>query len=237
MLLDSSQHAKVTDFGISTTFGREDYTAETGTYRFMAPEVIVHKPYDYHCDVYSFGMVVWETLHGAVPFGNYQPLQAAFAVAMEGQRPDINLRKDLQCYEPLMRGAYLPRVAPARHDPLTRARYRPPCRLSAAHNPAAASTRAPPPSPGSALARRAVRSPRDERRGEFVRRARRGGRRRRRGRAAERVGRQLAAPAGLVARLVAHAGREEGRARRGGRRAAVAQGRGEVRSAAKGAGR
>ena len=39
VLLDDSRHAKVTDFGISTRFGRKDYTAETGTYRQMAPEV------------------------------------------------------------------------------------------------------------------------------------------------------------------------------------------------------
>ena len=47
--------SQVTDFGISTRFGRADYTAETGTYRQMAPEVILHKPYNYKCDVYSYG--------------------------------------------------------------------------------------------------------------------------------------------------------------------------------------
>ena len=38
VLLDAHQHAKVTDFGISTRFAL-DHTAETGTYRYMAPEV------------------------------------------------------------------------------------------------------------------------------------------------------------------------------------------------------
>ena len=37
VLLDADLHAKVSDFGISTTFGPE-HTAETGTYRSMAPE-------------------------------------------------------------------------------------------------------------------------------------------------------------------------------------------------------
>ena len=39
VLLDDSMHAKLTDFGVSTWFNRPDYTAETGTYRQMAPEV------------------------------------------------------------------------------------------------------------------------------------------------------------------------------------------------------
>lgn len=37
-------------------------TAETGTYRWMAPEVIEHKPYDEKADVFSFGIVLWELL-------------------------------------------------------------------------------------------------------------------------------------------------------------------------------
>ncbi|KAJ0771137.1 putative dual-specificity kinase TKL-Pl-4 family [Helianthus annuus] len=41
-------------------------TAETGTYRWMAPEVIEHKPYDHKADVFSFGVVLWELLTGKV---------------------------------------------------------------------------------------------------------------------------------------------------------------------------
>ena len=41
--------------GISRTFGGE-LTAETGTYRTMAPEVITHKQYGFKCDIYSFGV-------------------------------------------------------------------------------------------------------------------------------------------------------------------------------------
>ena len=102
VLLDEARHAKVTDFGISTRFGRAEYTAETGTYRQMAPEVILHKPYNYKCDVYSYGILLWETLHRQVPFTGFAPLQAAFAVAMEHARPPIALREQLQCYTPLI---------------------------------------------------------------------------------------------------------------------------------------
>ena len=38
VLLDEHLHVKLADFGISTGFGPE-HTAETGTYRYMAPEV------------------------------------------------------------------------------------------------------------------------------------------------------------------------------------------------------
>jgi serine/threonine protein kinase len=67
VLLTVEGHAKVTDFGIATRFGPE-HTAETGTYRFMAPEVISHQQYDMRCDTYSFGMLLWEMMHGEVPF-------------------------------------------------------------------------------------------------------------------------------------------------------------------------
>lgn len=106
VLLDDSRHAKVTDFGISTRFGRSDYTAETGTYRQMAPEVILHKPYNQKCDVYSYGILLWEALHRQVPFTGLAPLQAAFAVAMEHRRPTIALEGDLSVYRPLIEACW-----------------------------------------------------------------------------------------------------------------------------------
>ena len=38
VMLNEAKTAKVSDFGIATRFAAE-HTAETGTYRFMAPEV------------------------------------------------------------------------------------------------------------------------------------------------------------------------------------------------------
>ena len=106
VLLDEARHAKVTDFGISTHFGRPDYTAETGTYRQMAPEVILHKPYNYKCDVYSYGVLLWEVLHRQVPFIGFAPLQAAFAVAMEHARPCIDLNTEFLCYASLIKSCW-----------------------------------------------------------------------------------------------------------------------------------
>jgi len=99
VLLDETRHAKLTDFGVSTRLGRPEYTAETGTYRQMAPEVIMHKPYDHKCDVYSFGILLWEILHRQLPFEGLAPLQAAFAVAMQGARPAMALSEVFGQYE------------------------------------------------------------------------------------------------------------------------------------------
>ena len=97
VLLDDRMHAKVSDFGISTTFGPE-HTAETGTYRCMAPEVITHQRYDHHCDVFSYGVLLWEMTHRQIPFGKDSGLQAAFAVAVERRRPQVKLAPLLEAF-------------------------------------------------------------------------------------------------------------------------------------------
>jgi len=102
VLLDDECHAKLTDFGLAISSGRAEYTAETGTYRYMSPEVILHKPYDCKCDVYSFGIMMWEVLHQALPFPDLGSVQAAFATAINGQRPPISLAGELAPYESLL---------------------------------------------------------------------------------------------------------------------------------------
>ncbi|CBI20817.3 unnamed protein product, partial [Vitis vinifera] len=64
-------------------------TPETGTYRWMAPEMIQHRPYTQKVDVYSFGIVLWELITGLLPFQNMTAVQAAFAVVNKGVRPII----------------------------------------------------------------------------------------------------------------------------------------------------
>jgi len=94
VLLDDDQHVKLADFGLSTTLA-SDLTAETGTYRWMAPEVIGHRKYDDKCDVHSYGMLLWELTHRKIPFQGRGALQAAFAV-VQGERPPISLSGELQ---------------------------------------------------------------------------------------------------------------------------------------------
>ncbi|CAN6443623.1 unnamed protein product [Victoria cruziana] len=90
MLLDQDLHVKVADFGIACEEAYCDTLAEDpGTFRWMAPEMIKHKPYGRKVDVYSFGLVLWEMVAGAIPYEDMTPIQAAFAVVNKNARPPM----------------------------------------------------------------------------------------------------------------------------------------------------
>ncbi|KAI3757240.1 hypothetical protein L6452_04774 [Arctium lappa] len=90
LLMDENGIVKVSDFGVARVQNKSSVmTAETGTYRWMAPEVIEHRPYDHKADVFSFGVVLWELLTQKLPYANLTPLQAAIGVVQKGLRPSI----------------------------------------------------------------------------------------------------------------------------------------------------
>lgn len=90
LLMDENEVVKVADFGVARVQAQSGVmTAETGTYRWMAPEVIEHKPYDHKADVFSFGIALWELLTGELPYSYLTPLQAAVGVVQKGLRPTI----------------------------------------------------------------------------------------------------------------------------------------------------
>ncbi|ONI30882.1 hypothetical protein PRUPE_1G279200 [Prunus persica] len=88
----SADHLKVGDFGLSKLIKVQNshdvykMTGETGSYRYMAPEVFKHRRYDKKVDVFSFAMILYEMLEGDPPLSNYEPYEAAKYVA-EGHRP------------------------------------------------------------------------------------------------------------------------------------------------------
>ncbi|XP_024970872.1 serine/threonine-protein kinase STY46-like isoform X3 [Cynara cardunculus var. scolymus] len=90
LLMDENGIVKVSDFGVARVQNKSSVmTAETGTYRWMAPEVIEHMPYNHKADVFSFGIVLWELLTQKLPYANLTPLQAAIGVVQKGLRPAI----------------------------------------------------------------------------------------------------------------------------------------------------
>ncbi|KAG8055454.1 hypothetical protein GUJ93_ZPchr0001g31722 [Zizania palustris] len=90
IIFDSEFCSKIVDFGISCEEADCDPLAnDTGTFRWMAPEMMKHKPYGRKVDVYSFGLILWEMFTGSVPYENLNPFQAAFAVFDKNERPVI----------------------------------------------------------------------------------------------------------------------------------------------------
>jgi len=95
---DSSSrvHAKVGDFGISRpVVAGAGGTREVGTWIYMAPEIFTSGAYDEKVDVFSFGIVLYELIADAFPyggrygFGSGSPILGAHVA--RGARPDISI--------------------------------------------------------------------------------------------------------------------------------------------------
>ena len=93
VLITETLNAKLSDFGISKSLSgiaeAQEHTPAVGTLRYMAPEVITGGRYDSSCDVYSFGLLLWEMIHpGRIAFSHYDSVKACGA-AMQGERPSL----------------------------------------------------------------------------------------------------------------------------------------------------
>ncbi|KAL7169499.1 hypothetical protein ACSBR2_034518 [Camellia fascicularis] len=98
LLTANHKSVKLADFGLAREESvTEMMTAETGTYRWMAPELYStvtlrqgeKKHYNNKVDVYSFGIVLWELLTNRMPFEGMSNLQAAYAAAFKQERPTL----------------------------------------------------------------------------------------------------------------------------------------------------
>ncbi|EEA27131.1 hypothetical protein EYB25_001863 [Talaromyces marneffei] len=69
-LLDSEGHLLLTDFGLSKVAVNDDdrCNSSLGTIEYMAPEVILGKPYGKACDWWSLGALGYDLLTGSPPF-------------------------------------------------------------------------------------------------------------------------------------------------------------------------
>lgn len=66
-----------------------DLTCETGTMRYMAPEVALGKRYGLKADCFSFATVAWEILILSKPFVGMNSEEFKFRVCYQGIRPNI----------------------------------------------------------------------------------------------------------------------------------------------------
>ncbi|KAI9098949.1 hypothetical protein K1719_024716 [Acacia pycnantha] len=91
LLVDNNWNVKVCDFGLSrlkhSTFLSSKSTA--GTPEWMAPEVLRNEPSNEKCDVYSFGVILWELATLRLPWSGMNPMQVVGAVGFQNRRLEI----------------------------------------------------------------------------------------------------------------------------------------------------
>lgn len=70
LLINSAGEVKVTDFGVSAELQSSISKCGTfvGTFKYMSPERIKNRPYDYMSDIWSLGLVLMECATGRYPF-------------------------------------------------------------------------------------------------------------------------------------------------------------------------
>ncbi|GFP86543.1 serine/threonine-protein kinase ht1 [Phtheirospermum japonicum] len=91
MLLDTQRTLKIADFGVARVEAQNpaDMTGETGTLGYMAPEVLDKMPYNRKCDVYSFGICLWEIYCCDLPYTDVSFAGVSSSVVKNNLRPSI----------------------------------------------------------------------------------------------------------------------------------------------------
>ena len=85
------------DFGLATELKRENrdsnglykLTGNTGSRRYMAPEVARGEPYNQSVDIYSVAIILWEMLSLKIAFDGYTLESHDVMVAQVGERPPM----------------------------------------------------------------------------------------------------------------------------------------------------
>ncbi|XP_050143084.1 serine/threonine-protein kinase EDR1-like isoform X1 [Malus sylvestris] len=91
LLVDKNWNVKVGDFGLSrlkhNTFLSSKSTA--GTPEWMSPEVLRNENSNEKCDVFSFGVILWELATLKLPWSGMNPMQVVGAVGFQNRRLEI----------------------------------------------------------------------------------------------------------------------------------------------------
>lgn len=92
---DVRDDVKIFDFGLVKEIdpntrdknGNFKLTSDTGSPRYMAPEVATQKPYNENVDVYSFCILMWQMFKLETPFDGYNMAMFHKKVVAGGTRP------------------------------------------------------------------------------------------------------------------------------------------------------
>jgi serine/threonine protein kinase len=94
---DEHGQVKIFDFGLAKKIYDQDrlenglyrLTGNTGSLRYMAPEVALNQFYNLKVDTYSFAFVFWQICSLTIPFAGYNVKMHADLVLGRGNRPKI----------------------------------------------------------------------------------------------------------------------------------------------------
>ena len=100
LMLTKMRTLTIGDFGLSKTLSVRNklpqemsqafnMTGETGSYRYMAPEVFRHEFYGPAVDVYAASMIYYQLFSFQQPFSGRNPVDACRAASLENLRPPI----------------------------------------------------------------------------------------------------------------------------------------------------
>jgi serine/threonine protein kinase len=95
---DVRDDVKIFDFGLATEYDPHKVnknsafklTGDTGTIRYMAPEVALKQRYDETADVYSFSVLLWEMIALKDPYEGLSDQAVERKVIYAGHRPKID---------------------------------------------------------------------------------------------------------------------------------------------------
>lgn len=71
IMIDTNGRIKILDFGISQIDGSNMFK-KYGTFKYSSLEKISNKNIDFHEDIYSLGIILFDLINGDVPINNYE---------------------------------------------------------------------------------------------------------------------------------------------------------------------
>lgn len=88
LLIDGGRLLKICDFG-TVTVQATMMTNNKGSAAWMAPEVFEGTSYTEKCDIYSWGIILWECLSRELPFKSFESLYSIMWSVYYGHRPPL----------------------------------------------------------------------------------------------------------------------------------------------------
>jgi hypothetical protein len=122
---------KIFDFGLAKELdpttkdsdGFYNMTADTGSPRYMAPEIFLGKRYNESVDVYSFSILMWQMLKLQTPFEGYTMILLKKKVMDGNTRPKCDPKWSPQIRELLQNGWGMPKNRPSMSEIIEVLRY------------------------------------------------------------------------------------------------------------------